>query len=580
MISLARLQQLPRNQLAVGAGCLLVLIAVGITWAVYANETHYVTATVQRGDIHQTVEAVGTVISENDLGLQFRSAGIVAEVLVHEGDTVVAGQRLAALRAQDIGASVAAAAAQAREAEAALRTLQEGTRPEELAIAEAQLDGKRISLETAKTIRKTAGENLVASQAKLAALKQEADTALSGQVGMAATVAAQKMTTAEQALGSIDDVYNSNDVSDAVIGLNSADYSALRERVSAAKATIASAKLQPTPTDYLTALGLADTAHIAIQKAIDSLSGAYDFMVILPETSSLSRSNREAYKNTLALKRSTAQSALAELETWTKSLRDAAAVYDTRIATEESALATAKGTEEKAQADIASYEIAIRIDEANLALKRAGPRQTEIDAARARLQAAQANTARASASYADTQIIAPIAGRITKVAITAGEMAPSGPSIMMIGNSPYRIEALLSEANILQVRHFQSGSIILDVIPDTKYALVLHEIDEAPTIRNGQEQYRVKLDFVYPHDDFKIGMSGDLTIATKTREDVLLVPSASIEKKDDKTVVRVLDERGHITEAPVTVGMHDAVNDLTEITSGLQEGDTVILSQE
>ena len=579
-LSSLSLRQFSRRSLVLSSCIVLTVVVLGIAWTAYSQQEQYVTTTVQRGDMHQTVEAVGTVISENDLGLQFRSSGIVSEVNVHEGDAVLPGQRLAALRAGDIGAGVAAAAARAREAEAALRALQEGTRPEEIAIAEAQLDSKRMSLDSAKTVLNTAEENLAASQAKLSALKQEADTALSGQVAMAGTVASQKLTTAEQALGSIDDVYNTYDVSDVVTTLGSSSYSVLREQLSAAKFAIVTVKREPNPPDYRTALSLMDEAHVAVQKSVDTLSIAYDFLVSLPETRALSREDKETYKNTLAAKRSIAQSTLTELDTWVKSLKDDSAVYDTRIATEESTLAAAKGTKEKAEADIRSYESAIRIDEANLALKRAGPRQTDIDAAQARWQAARADTARASASYIDTQIIAPIAGRITKVSITAGEMAPTGPAITMIGESPYRIEALLSEADVLKVQRSQSGAIELDAVAGTSYQLIVSEIDESPTVVNGQQKYRIKLDFLYPHTDFKIGMSGDLTIQIAERHNALLVPVQAVASNGEQTTVRTMDARGRVTEVPVVTGIRETSTGMIEIISGLQEGDAVILSQQ
>jgi len=508
--------------------------------------------------------------------LQFRSPGIVSEVLVNGGDTVTAGQRLAALRAGDIGAGVSAAAARAREAEAALRALQEGTRPEEITIAEAQLDSKRMGLDTAKTVLSTAEESLAASQVKLEALKQEAETSLSGQVGMAGSVASQKLTTAEQALSAIDDVFGSYGVSAVVIGMGSSTDGILRTQVSSAKNAIASAKQQQNPTDYRAALSLMDQAHAAIQGSIDALSTAYDFLITLPETRALSREDKETYKNMLAAKRSIAQTTLAELDTWVKSLKDASAVYDTRIATEEGSLATAKGAKEKAEADIRSLEIAIRIDEANLALKRAGPRQTDIDAAEARWQAARADTARASANYADTQITAPIAGRITKVSITAGEMAPSGPSIMMIGESPYRIEAFLSEADVTKVQRSQSGSIELDVLPGTQYKLTVSEIDESPTIVNGEEKYRIKLDFLYPHKEFKMGMSGDVTIVTDQRQNVLLAPAQAISRNAENSMIHIIDADGKEMERKIETGIKDT-NGMVEITSGAQEGDTVII---
>ncbi|MDD4628359.1 MAG: efflux RND transporter periplasmic adaptor subunit [Candidatus Peribacteraceae bacterium] len=569
-----------RRNLPLAGGALLTLLLSGIAFSVYSSRETYATAQAVRGPVTQKIEAVGTVISEQDLQLQFRSPGIVSEVLVQEGDVIRAGQRLAALRAGDIGASVAAAAARVQEAEAALRAMQEGTRPEEITIAEAQLDSKRMSLESAKTVLSTAEANLTASQDKLSALQQEANTALSSQIAMAGTIASQKLTTAEQSLSAIDDVMGTYGISDITTQIGSSAYAALRSQVSDAKFALQSAKREPIPDDKNAAVTLMDQSHSAIQQAIDSLTSAYDFIGTLPDTRGLSRDDREMYKNTIATKRSNAQAALTELDTWSKGLKDAAAVYDTRIATEEGNLASAKGAKEKAEIDIRSFEISIRIDEANLALKKAGPRQTDIDAARARWNAARADLARAGSSYGDTQIIAPIAGRITKISIKAGEMTPIGSAITMMGDSPYRIEAFLSEADIMKVQFSQSGSIELDAFPGTHYQLIVGEIDEAPTMINGGEKYRIKLDFLYPHTELKISMSGDLTIVTDTDKDALLIPAKAIRKTEKGTTVRVLNVNDHVTETSVTTGIHDAASGLTEITSGLQAGDTVILPSE
>src|SRR3989344_8438969 len=152
-------------------GAIVLLLIVWTISAVTGPKApEYITEATKRGDLTQTVEAVGTVISEKDLALQFRSSGIVGQVLVKEGDTVKAGQRLAATRAGDLSASVAGAVARMRQAEASLRALQEGTRPEEIAIAEAQLMNRRASLETAKATLSTAESALKNSEANLAAL--------------------------------------------------------------------------------------------------------------------------------------------------------------------------------------------------------------------------------------------------------------------------------------------------------------------------------------------------------------------------------------------------------------------------
>ena len=110
------------------------------------KKPEYITAEVTRGNLVQTVEAVGTVTSEKDLDLQFRSAGIVSDVSVKQGDIVRAGQRLASLRAGSLAASIASAQASVQEAQAQLQALLEGARPEDIAIAEASLANKKAAI--------------------------------------------------------------------------------------------------------------------------------------------------------------------------------------------------------------------------------------------------------------------------------------------------------------------------------------------------------------------------------------------------------------------------------------------------
>ena len=559
-------------------GALALLIIVWIISAVTSvKPPEYITELSKKGDLTQTVEAVGTVISEKDLALQFRSSGIVGQVLVKDGDTVKAGQRLAAIRAGDLSASVAGAVARMRQAEAALRALQEGTRPEEIAIAEAQLQNKRANLETAKATLKTSQEALANSKTKLTTLKQEVNTALAGQVSVAGSTAAAEVSTAEQTLLSIDDIFGQNDVIEAVTYSSPGAIATIRSAQNTARSSLLAVRSAANPFDYEAALVHMQNTQAAIQKAIDALNFAYGTIESTPEISNFTHADKEAHKSTFNTRISTARTSLSAINAWVQSLKDASANYETRIATEEGSLASAQGTMDRAKADIATYETSILIDEANLALKRAGARQTDLDSARASLDAARAEVARASASVGDTVITAPIDGRVTKVNIKVGEITPVGAAITMIGDSPYRVEMFVSEIDIPKVQLTHSGSIELDAFPGTHYALHTSEIDEAQTIVEGVSKYRVKLDFVHVHDEFKIGMTGDAEIVTGMRIDVISVPRRAVLERDTgEYYVRILKEDQTLEEREVTIGMESGSGEV-EVLTGLQEDENVVV---
>lgn len=547
---------------SLAVGIVTILIVYGVVWAMRPKQPEYVTAVAEKKDLRQTVEAVGTVISERDLELQFRSSGIVSSVFVKEGDRVRAGQRLAQLRSGSLGASVASASARVQEADANLRALREGTRPEEIAIAEADLANKKASLDVAK-------QTLATAEKKLAALKSEVEVSLQGQVNVAGSTLLLKLTTSEQSLAAIDDVYSNNDVEDAVLRDRPDAYQDLRALQTRARDAIRSASTMAMPVDYRDALASYDQARSTIQLSVQALSAAYDLLAGLPETSYLSSADKETHKATLATKRSSAQTALTDLDVLAKQLRDSAAGYDTQITAEE-------GVRARASADILTYESQVRSGEAQLALKKAGARPTDIQAAEARWRQARADLARASADYGDTVLTAPIEGIVTKVLIKVGEYTPVGAAVTVLGNTPFRVETFVSEIDIPKVQRSQSGSIELDAFPGMHYKVHVSEIDPVTTDVDGVPKYRVKLDFVYPHEEFRVGMSGDTEIITGMRPAVVTVPRRAIIEEEGKAFVRVLGDDGEVEERTVTVGMEGEGGD-TEIMSGLSGGEIVIV---
>lgn len=557
----------------------IILLPVGALalFALTPKQPEYITAVAERTDLTQTVEAVGTVISDRDLQLQFATTGIVAQVYVKEGDTVRAGQRLAALRAGNLSADVASAAARVAQAEADLRAKQEGARPEDIAISEAEVQSKRASLDAAKTTYENAKRQLEDSQRKLDALEQEARTSLSGYVSNAATAMSKELTAASNALSEVRNVFNSNDVIDAVVKYSPSEYESISvaEQQTSSQVT-ALFGVTASSADYEDALLNYEKTKAAVNGALSVVNRAFDLLNRLQVNSYFTEADRQAYKSDLATERSTLQTSLNTLDSSSKSLRDASANFVTRIATEEANVTSAKGTMDRAEVDITTYEAALRIAEAQLQLKRAPTRQTDIDAAAAALRQAQAALARASADYSNTILTAPISGRITKVNVKVGEYTPTGAAVTMLGDSPFQVEMYVSEIDIPKVHVTQSGSVELDAFRDVDFDLRVSEVDTAATDRDGVPKYRVRLDFVYPHDELKIGMTGDAVIVTGLVEDVVSVPLRAVLEHDDGTsYVRIQRSNGSIEERDVETGL-EGEGGTVEVT-GVEEGEVIIV---
>ena len=109
----------------------LLTLVVGCSSSA-ATQTPTPTAAPKKGS-SGNASAQGFVTPVRHADLTFRTGGRVAEVLVNEGDQVKTGQPLVKLQDAELKAALAAA-------QADLKRLQAGSRPEEIAAAQANLD--------------------------------------------------------------------------------------------------------------------------------------------------------------------------------------------------------------------------------------------------------------------------------------------------------------------------------------------------------------------------------------------------------------------------------------------------------
>ena len=104
-----------------------------------APDVAAMTVPVQSQPLRVRITASGTVQPIQTVNLSPKSAGIVAELLVEQGDRVSQGQVVARMENTDIQAQLTQARARVAQAEARLAALRAGNRPQEIAQAEARV---------------------------------------------------------------------------------------------------------------------------------------------------------------------------------------------------------------------------------------------------------------------------------------------------------------------------------------------------------------------------------------------------------------------------------------------------------
>lgn len=146
----------------------------------------------------QGVIADARVVPIQSAGLSMAASGIVAEVLVDEGEFVEAGTPLVRLDAALVRAAIARAEADLQRSQANLDDLLDGNRVEDIATAQAALDAAKARLE--KLVQSTDAGDLAASQAAVAGANANLQKVIAGATEQQLIAAKADIANAEASL--------------------------------------------------------------------------------------------------------------------------------------------------------------------------------------------------------------------------------------------------------------------------------------------------------------------------------------------------------------------------------------------
>lgn len=132
----------------------------------------------------------------------------------------------------------------------------------------------------------------------------------------------------------------------------------------------------------------------------------------------------------------------------------------------------------------------------------------------------------------------------------------------------------ISEVDAPKIKEGQQATITLDAFSGKTFTGKVIGINHEGVVSSGVVTYPLTLQLDNNYDGIAPNMSATANIIVDTKTDVLLVPLAAVQTSNGQSYIRVL-KNGQITETPVTIG--ESSDTQTEITSGLHEGDTVVV---
>ncbi len=204
--------------------------------------------------------------------------------------------------------------------------------------------------------------------------------------------------------------------------------------------------------------------------------------------------------------------------------------------------------------------------EQNLADLQAGPDQQAVEAAEARVRAAQAVVDQA-------RLISPIDGTAMAITHRPGDsIVPGEVEIVIAGLSTLHVDTMVDELDIATLELGQEVEITLDALPDLILDGQVAGIDLVPAA--GTAQYPVRVELDGSESGVRVGMTAALSILVAQRESALLIPNWALGTDPKTGDVIVTVYRGEAREVRVvTLGLRNET--YSEVLSGLEPGEVV-----
>jgi RND family efflux transporter MFP subunit len=213
--------------------------------------------------------------------------------------------------------------------------------------------------------------------------------------------------------------------------------------------------------------------------------------------------------------------------------------------------------------------------------------QTAVNNQPANVQSAQnslgnAQTAAATAqSNLDNAVIkATIAGTVTTISAQVGEnaLAASTTGFIVIANtSSLVLHGTIGEGDVVNVKLGQVATITVDAVGTAKMTGKVTSLDPVATIASGVPVYGIDVTIDLPAQAVKPGMTGTANVIIASSANTLTVPNTAVKTTGGRRYLTVMQNGQAIDEMNVTFGI--ANDTVTEVLSGVQEGDVVVLPQ-
>lgn len=606
-----------------------LVVAASVGGGVWWKQSHkpvepprYILTTVTRGSLITSVKGSGQVSGQNQLELKPLVSGAITKILVQSGQEVKANDPLfqldtkAALKTiRDANQAVADARISLASAELSYTKLK--LPPDTVSVTQAQNTLNQAKRDLQKLQEGPDPYDLQQAETELASLEQNVRLSSDGKTpnlirdayDSAIPVIKTIAQTLQQSLYDADAIIGIDNVSanDAYERqLSVVDPSRLIQATSLYPSLKRSVENFKQEADALNATN-EDTAKIdaillraqsATNLMTPFLQAVYDALAATVASPSFSQSTLNSLQSTIQSDRTSVSGKLTTITSQIHDLADAKTSFTTaqlNVRKAQASLDKLKaGSDPK---DIASAQDKVIAAEQALAKLQKGTdpidlalSQNTVQQRRAALAEAQHKLVDAQQTLNDYIVRAPFDGVVANITVHVSDQASASTVLATLVTPTKLAQISLNEVDATKIHVGQKATLTFDAVPDLTIAGSVYEVNPLGTVTQGVVNYTVKVAFQTQDDRIKSGMSASVSIITEAKSDVLLLPNAAVRRQGTNVSVQMLanikQEEGLSTTQGILsdsvpesrlIEVGSSNEESTEIVSGLQEGEQVVL---
>lgn len=205
------------------------------------------------------------------------------------------------------------------------------------------------------------------------------------------------------------------------------------------------------------------------------------------------------------------------------------------------------------------------------------------------MQSQQLSLEQAQRNYDNCFVTAPFSGVVAQISAKISHPVNSGDTIATVITEGEIAKITLDEIDSTKVKVGQATDLTFDAIDGLDIKGTVSKVDNLGTVSSGVVSYTVTITLDTTDSRIKPGMSVNATITTESRPNIILVPNAAVktgigsrhyveisndqEAKNSKSKILT----SSIVPKRQTVEVGSSNDTVTEITSGLNEGDLVVI---